>query len=57
MPKIKTILICFFDISGIIHFKFVSEGAIVNKPFYVEVLKRPTDAMRRMLGELWRDRS
>jgi hypothetical protein len=55
--KIKITLICFFDISGIIHFKFVPEGTTVNQTFYVEVLKRLIDALRHKLGELWRDRS
>jgi hypothetical protein len=36
---IKT-FICFFDIRGIIDFKFVPEGAIVTETFYVQVLKK-----------------
>jgi histone-lysine N-methyltransferase SETMAR len=55
--KIKTMLICFFNIMGIIHFKFVLEGTNVNQTFYVEVLERLIDAMRCKRGELWRDRS
>jgi hypothetical protein len=54
--EIKAMLICFFDISGIIHFEFVPEGTTVNQTFYVEVLKRLLDAMRHS-QELWRDRS
>jgi hypothetical protein len=46
--KIKMMLICFFDIRGIIHFEFVPEGIIVNQTFYVEVLKRFIDAVRHM---------
>jgi hypothetical protein len=53
--KFKTMLICFFDVRGIIHFEFVPEGTTVNQTFYVEVLKRVIDAMRRKRGELWRD--
>jgi hypothetical protein len=49
-------LICFFDIRGIIHFEFVPEKTIVNQAFCV-VLRRLTDAVRRKRGELWRDRS
>jgi hypothetical protein len=33
------------------------EGATVNQTFYMEVLKRLIDAVRRKPGELWRDRS
>jgi hypothetical protein len=46
-------LIWFFNIRGIIHFEFVPEGKTVNQIFYVEVLKRLIDAMRR--EELWRN--
>jgi hypothetical protein len=55
--NIKTILICFFNIRGIIHCEFVPEGAAVNQTFCVEVLKKVTDAVRSKRGELWRDRS
>jgi hypothetical protein len=51
----KTMLISFFDIRGIIHYEFVSEGNIVNQTFYVEALKRVTGAVKRKRGELWRD--
>jgi hypothetical protein len=54
--KIKTMLSCFLDIRGIIHFEFVPEGTTVNQTFYV-VLKRLNDAVRHKRGELWRDRS
>jgi hypothetical protein len=51
-PKTKAMLICFFDIRGIIHFEFVPEGTTVNHTFYKEVLKRLTDALRHKRGEL-----
>jgi histone-lysine N-methyltransferase SETMAR len=56
-PKMKTMLFCFFDIMGIIHFEFVPEGTTVNQTFFMDVLKRLIDAVRRKRGELWRDRS
>jgi hypothetical protein len=46
-PKIKTMLICFFDISGILHFELVPRRTSVNETFYVELLKRLFDAVRR----------
>jgi hypothetical protein len=55
--EMKTMLICFLNIRAIIHFEFVPEGTTVNQTFYVEVLKRLSDSVRRMRGELWRDRS
>jgi hypothetical protein len=55
--KIKRMLICFFDIRGVIHFEFVPEGTTVNETFYVEVLKRLIDAVRHRREELWIDRA
>jgi hypothetical protein len=52
--KIKTILICFFNIRDIIHFEFVLDGTTVNLIFHV-VLKSLIDAVRCNQGELWRD--
>jgi hypothetical protein len=55
--QIKTMLICFFDIRGIIHFEFVPEETTVNQTFYLEMLKRLIDAVRHKGAEFWRDRS
>jgi hypothetical protein len=49
---IKTMLICFFNIRGIIHFEFIPKGTTVNQTFCVEVLKRLIDAVRGKRGEL-----
>jgi hypothetical protein len=49
-------LICFFDIRGIIHLEFVPEVITANQIFYV-VLKRLIDAVRRRRGDLWIDRA
>lgn len=38
--KVKTMLIVFFDISGLVHHEFVPHGTTVNAKFYVKVLKR-----------------
>jgi transposase len=55
--KVKTILICFFDIRSIIHFESVPEGTTVNQTFYMQMLRRFIVAVRSKRGELWRDRS
>ncbi|UYV80288.1 hypothetical protein LAZ67_18002305 [Cordylochernes scorpioides] len=38
--SIKTMIIVFFDIRGIVHCKFVPQGQTVNLAFYLEVLRR-----------------
>ena len=52
--NVKNMLICFFDIKGLVHFVFVQQGQTVNQMFYLEVLKRLRDAVRRKRPELWR---
>ena len=43
----------FFDWKGIVHYEFVSRGETVNKEFYLHVLKRLREAMRRKRPEAW----
>ncbi|UYV65532.1 hypothetical protein LAZ67_3004611 [Cordylochernes scorpioides] len=38
--RIKTMIIVFFDIRGIVHCEFVPQGQTVNSDFYLEVLRR-----------------
>jgi len=40
-------LICFFDIKGLIHFEFVPQGQTVYQQFYFEVLKRLRDGAKK----------
>jgi len=52
--NIKSMLICFFDHKGIVHKEFVPPGHTVNAAFYVEVLKRLRDNVRRKRPDQWR---
>jgi hypothetical protein len=36
--QMKTLLITFFDIKGVIPFEFTPQGQIVNQAYYVEIL-------------------
>lgn len=51
--QIKTMLVCFFDIQGIVHREFVEQGSTVNQFKYLEILKRLREAVRRKRPHLW----
>jgi hypothetical protein len=52
--NIKTTLITFFDIDGLVHHEFVPTGPTVNKEFYKTILQRLRDVVRRHSPEKWR---
>jgi len=52
--NVKTMLIAFFDIDGLVHHVFIPTGQTVNKEFYKTVLQRLHDAVRRHRPEKWR---
>jgi hypothetical protein len=49
----KTVLITFCGIKGIVHFEFIPQGKTVNQAYYVEILKRLYEAVPRKRPELW----
>jgi len=49
----KTMLITFFDITGIVHFEFIPQGQTVNQAHNVEILKRSREALIIKRPELW----
>jgi hypothetical protein len=51
--NVKAMLISFFDANGIVHSEFVPDGQTVNHAFYLQVLKRLCDMVRRKCPELW----
>ena len=48
-------LICFFDQKGIVHKEFVLPGQAVNAAFYVEVLRRLRENVRRKRPDQWQN--
>jgi hypothetical protein len=45
--QMKIMLITFFDIKGIVHFVFISQGQTVNQAYYVETMKWLCEAVCR----------
>ena len=52
--KFKAMLIVFFDIQGIVMAVWVPSGQMVNQQFYIEVLMKLREHVRRKRPELWR---
>jgi histone-lysine N-methyltransferase SETMAR len=55
--KIKTMLIVFFDIQGIIMTQYVPPGQTVNQTYYIELLTKLRGKIRRKRPELWKNGS
>ena len=53
--KTKVMLLAFFDSEGIVHHEYAPDGQTINKGFYVEVLWRLRESVRRKQPEKWRD--
>ena len=52
--NVKTILIAFFDIDGLVHHEYVPRGQTVNKEFYETFLQCLRDAVHRHRPGKWR---
>jgi len=55
--NVKTVLIAFFKIDGLVHYAYIPRGQTVNKQLYKTVLHRFRDAVRRYRPEKWRSRN
>ena len=44
-----------FDSEGIVHHEYAPDGQTINKEFYVQVLRRLRESIRRKGLEKWRD--
>lgn len=53
--KVKVMLIVFVDYRGVVHHEFVPEGQTVNKEYYVTVLRRLREAIRKRRPDLWQN--
>ena len=50
---VKSMLIIFFDYVGVVHYEFAPRVQTINKEYYVEVLKRLRNAVRRKRPRFW----
>jgi len=50
-------LLTFLDIRGIVHYEFVPTGQTVNQVYYLDVLKRLREKVRRKRAELFANNS
>nr|XP_047141521.1 protein GVQW3-like [Hydra vulgaris] len=53
----KVLLTVFFDYHGVVHQEFLPYGCMVNKQYYVEVMRRLRKAIRRKRPELCKNNS
>ena len=54
--QVKTMLVCFFDQKGIVHYEFIAKGQMVNQQCYMEVLTRLRESVRKKRPRLWPDK-
>lgn len=55
--KIKVLLTVFFDCEGVVHAEFLPDGQTVNKEYYLQVMRRLREAIRKKRPELWKNNS
>ena len=53
----KTMFLTFFDIREIVHYEFVPTGQRVNQVYYLEVLERLREKVRRKQPKLFANNS
>ena len=56
-PKIKVMLIAFFDVRGIVHTEFMPQDHTINQNIYRDVLRRLMRSVREKRRELYEKKS
>jgi hypothetical protein len=52
--KVKAMMTVFFDIGGSIMIEWVPEGQTVNQKYYLEVLTKLREGVRKKRLEMWK---
>jgi hypothetical protein len=56
VSQIKTMLVCFFDHKGIVHYEFIAQGQTENQQCYLEVLTKLRESLQRKRRGMWPDK-
>jgi transposase len=48
-------LTVFFDSEGVVHYEFLPQGLTVNKEYYLEVMQRLRETVRKKISDAWRE--
>ena len=51
--NVKVMLTCFFDSRGIVHHEYAPKDQAINKKYYLQVLRRLQEAVRRKWPDMW----
>ena len=51
----KVMLLAFFDSESIVHHEYAPDGKTINREFYLEVLRRLRESVRRKRPEKWQN--
>ncbi|UYV69539.1 hypothetical protein LAZ67_6003926 [Cordylochernes scorpioides] len=53
--KVKTLLVTFFDINGLVHHEFIPFGRTINQEVYLGIMRRLRGAVRLKRPERWKN--
>jgi transposase len=55
LSQVKVMLTVFFDSEGVVHCEFLPQGQTVNKEYYLEVMQRLREAVRKKRPDAWQE--
>ena len=55
--NVKVLLTIFFDCNDVVHHELLPQDRMVNKEYYLEVMRRLRKTIRQKRTELWKNQS
>ncbi|UYV72614.1 hypothetical protein LAZ67_10000060 [Cordylochernes scorpioides] len=55
--NVKVLLTVFFDCRGVVHHEFLPQGRMVNKEYYLQVMRNLREATRQKRPDLWKNKN